>query len=169
MFPTRALDAHEVPANVAVQIYVHPAGNTLHLLIRAPLAAMRDLAFPLKGPGYLDFARIKTEPRDAARIWIADYIRIYEDARELPEETIVATRISLPSDRSFVAYDSALAGVMSPPPPDETEVMWDQLKLDVLLEVPIDERARAILDRPDARAPGRLDDQRDALRDAVGH
>jgi len=137
-----SMDAHEVPGNVAVQIYVHPAGNTLRLLIRAPLAAMRDLAFPLKGPGYLDFARIKTEPRDAARIWIADYIRIYEDSKELPEESIVATRISLPSDRSFVTYDSALAGVMSPPAPNETEVMWDQLKLDVLLEVPSRTRTR---------------------------
>ncbi len=146
-FPTGALDAHEVPANVAVQIYVHPAGNTLRMLVRAPLAAMRDFAFPLKGPGYLDFARIKTEPRDAARIWIADYIRIYEDTQELPEETIVATRISLPSDRSFVAYDSALASVMSPPPPNETDVMWDQLKLDVLLEVPItNENARFSID-----------------------
>ena len=142
-----SMDAHEVPGNVAVQIYVHPAGNTLRLLIRAPLAAMRDLAFPLKGPGYLDFARIKTEPRDAARIWIADYIRIYEDSKELPEESIVATRISLPSDRSFVTYDSALAGVMSPPAPNETEVMWDQLKLDVLLEVPItNENARFSID-----------------------
>ena len=136
--PSGALQAHEVPANVAVQIYVHPSGNTLRLLIRAPLAAMRDFAFPLKGPGYLDFARIQNEPRDAARIWIADYIRIYEDSRELPEENIVATRISLPSDRSFIAYDSALASVMSPSLPNETEVMWDQLKLDVLLEVPIE-------------------------------
>jgi hypothetical protein len=142
-----SMDAHEVPGNVAVQIYVHPAGNTLRLLIRAPLAAMRDLAFPLKGPGYLDFARMGTEPRDAARIWIADYIRIYEDSRELPEETLIATRISLPSDRSFVTYDSALAGVMSPPPANETEVMWDQLKLDVLLEVPItNQNARFSID-----------------------
>ena len=108
---------------------------------------MRDLVFPLKGPGYLDFARLQTEPRDAARIWIADYIRIYEDTRELPEENIVATRISLPSDRSFVSYDSALVGVMAPPPPNETEVMWDQLKLDVLLEVPIEnENARFSID-----------------------
>ena len=147
LLPSGSINAHEVPANVAVQIYVHPSGNTLRLLIRAPLAAMRDLVFPLKGPGYLDFARLQNEPRDAARIWIADYIRIYEDTRELPEENIVATRISLPSDRSFVSYDSALAGVMSPPPPGETEVMWDQLKLDVLLEVPIEnENARFSID-----------------------
>jgi hypothetical protein len=146
-FPSGAADAHEVPANVAVQIYVRPDGSKLRLLIRAPLGAMRDLDLPLKGPGYLDFARLGTQANDAARIWIADYIRLYEDTRELPEETIVATRIALPSDRSFVTWDSALAGFSAAPLPAETEVMWDQLKLDVLLEVPIsDAGARFSID-----------------------
>ena len=146
-FPAGAVDAHEVPANVAVQIYVRPDGSKLRLLIRAPLAAMRDLDLPLKGPGYLDFSRLGTQPNDAARIWIADYIRLYEGTRELPEETIVATRISLPTDRAFVSYDSALASLSAAPLPAETEVMWDQLKLDVLLEVPItDQRARISID-----------------------
>ena len=131
------LVAHEVPSNVAVQIYVHPDGSKLRLLIRAPLSAMRDIDWPQKGPGYLDFARLAEQPHNAARLWIADYIRIYEDGRELPEETILATRVSLPSDRSFVSYDSALASVQSPRLPDDTEVVWNQLKLDVLMEVPI--------------------------------
>lgn len=104
---------------------------------------MRDLNLPLKGPGYLDFSRLGAQTGDAARVWIADYIRLYENDRELPEETIIATRVSLPSDRSFVSYDSALASIMSPPLPADTEVMWDQLRLDVLLEVPISD--------PDAR------------------
>jgi hypothetical protein len=145
--PAGTLDAHEVPASVAVQIYIRPSGSTLRLLIRAPLGAMRDLDLPLKGPGYLDFARLGTQPNDAARIWIADYIRLYEGSQELPEENIVATRIALPSDRSFVSYDSALAGFRAAPLPNETEVMWQQLKLDVLLEVPItDENARFSID-----------------------
>ena len=141
------LGAHEVPGNVAVQIYVHPDSSRLRLLIRVPLSAMRDVDWPQKGPGYLDFSRLAEQPRDAARLWIADYIRIYEDGQELPEETILATRVSLPSDRSFVTYDSALAGVQSPRLPDGTEVMWNQLRLDVLLEVPItNPRARFSID-----------------------
>jgi hypothetical protein len=141
------LVAHEVPSNVAVQIYVHPDGSKLRLLIRAPLAAMRDLDWPQKGPGYLDFARLGEQPQNAARLWIADYIRIYEDGRELPEETILATRVSLPSDRSFVSYDSALASVQSPRLADDTEVVWNQLRLDVLMEVPItNARARFSID-----------------------
>ena len=145
--PSGNTTAHEVPANVAVQIYVRPTGSTLRLLIRAPLAAMRDLDVPLKGPGYLDFSRLGTQMNDAARVWIADYIRLYENDQELPEETIVATRVSLPSDRSFVSYDSALAGIHAPRLPDDTEVMWDQLRLDVELQVPItDEKSRFSLD-----------------------
>jgi hypothetical protein len=147
LLPSGGLEAHEVPANVAVQIYVHPDGSKLRLLIRAPLAAMRDFDWPLKGPGYLDFARLAEQPHNAARLWIADYIQIYEDGQELPEETIVATRVSLPSDRSFVSYDSALVSVQSPRLADDTEVMWNQLKLDVLMEVPItNARARFSID-----------------------
>jgi hypothetical protein len=131
------LNAHEVPANVAVQIYVKAEGTRLRLLVRAPLEAMRDLNFPLVGPGFLDFSRLADQPRDAAKTWIADYIRLFENGRELPEETVVATRISLPSDRSFVSYDSALASVQSPPLSADTQVPWQQLRLDALLEVPI--------------------------------
>ena len=146
-FPSGRVDAHEVPANVAVQIYVRPEGKTLRLLIRAPLGAMRDLDLPLRGPGYLDFSRLGSQTTDAARVWIADYIRLYEDGRELPEETIVATRVSLPSDRSFASFDAALAAVLSPPLPAETDVMWNQLRLDVLMEVPISsERSRFSID-----------------------
>jgi hypothetical protein len=146
-FPAGNIGAHEVPANVAVQIYVHPDGSTLRILIRAPLAAMRDLNLPLRGPGYLDFAQLTNQTNDAARLWIANYIRLFEEGRELPEETVVATRVSLPSDRSFISYDSALASVRSPKLPDDTEVMWNQLRLDALLEVPItNPRARFSID-----------------------
>ncbi len=145
--PSGGVQAHEIPANAAVLIYVRPEGSTLRLLIRAPLGTMRDMDFPLLGPGYLDFSRLGTQPNDAARKWLADYIRLYENSRELPEETIVATHISLPSDRSFVSWDSAFASVRSAPLPAATEVMWTQLNLDVLLEVPItDARARFSID-----------------------
>ena len=145
--PSGVGEAHEVPANVAVQIYVKPEGQTLRLLVRAPLSAMRDVVFPLKGPGYLDFARLDQQPMDAARLWIADYIRLFENGRELPEESVVAARVTLPGDRSFVSYDSALASVRASQLGADTEVMWDQLRLDVLLEVPItDQDARFSID-----------------------
>ncbi len=129
--------AHEVPANVAVQIYVHPQDGMLRLLVRAPLASMRDLELPLRGPGYLDFDKLGSQAFDAARIWIADYLRLFENDEELPDERIVAVQLSLPSDRSFASYDAALAHIQGPPVDPATEIVPGQLHLDVLLEVPI--------------------------------
>lgn len=145
--PPGALGAHEVPANVAVQVYVRPEGNRLRLLVRAPAEAMRDIVWPLRGPGYLDFARLGGQARDAAQLWIANYLTLYEDDRELPDETVVAARLSLPSDRSFVTWGSALASVLGPPLPAETEIVWNQAFVDALLEIPIaDPDARFSID-----------------------
>lgn len=129
--------AHEVPANVAIQLYVQPHGQVLRVVVRAPLNAMRDLILPLRGPGYLDLSRLGSIPRDAAKLWIADYLTLYEGARELPDETVIAARISLPSDRSFVSFDSAFATVTGPALPEATEIVPAQALIDVLLEVPI--------------------------------
>lgn len=146
MVPTMA-NAHEVPASVAVQVYVRPEGNRLRLLVRAPLEAMRDIVWPLRGPGYLDVARLGSLPREAAQLWIAGYLTLYEEDRLLPPETVVAARVSLPSDRSFASYDAALAGILGPPLPGETEIVWNQTFLDALLEVPIaDPNARFSID-----------------------
>ena len=43
-------------------------------------------------------------------------------------------RASIPSDQSFSSYDQALAHVLGPPLPDDTEIFWQQAMLDVLFE-----------------------------------
>jgi len=45
--------AHEVPTDVVIQAIVKPENDTLNLLVRVPLEAMRDVNFPQTGPGYL--------------------------------------------------------------------------------------------------------------------
>lgn len=129
--------AHEVPANVAVQAYVKPEQDRLRVLVRIPLVSVRDIDFPLRGPGYLDLAQAPPLLLEAAKLWIADYMVFFEDGTRLPEEDVVAARVSLPSDRSFASYDAALASILGPPLPVETEVPWQQALMDVLLEVPI--------------------------------
>jgi len=47
------------PVDVTVQALVKPAGEQLHLLIRVPLKAMRDVEFPERGPGFLDLDELK--------------------------------------------------------------------------------------------------------------
>jgi hypothetical protein len=120
-----------------VHAFLKPSGNRLHLLVRAPLVAMRDVDFPKRGPGYLDLARAGTTLRDAATMWIARDIELYEGDTRLPPPQIAAIQVSLPSDRSFAFYEDAMAHVAGPALADDTEIYWNQAMLDVLLEYPI--------------------------------
>lgn len=137
-------EAHEVPASVAVQVYVRPVGDRLSILARVPLAAMRDFDFPLLDDGvHLDIGRADTLLVQAAKTWIADYIAFFEDGRPLPAETVLRARISLPTDRSFAMYETAVASIAGARLPDEVRLPRGQALLDAMLEVPItSERAR---------------------------
>ena len=88
----RAPDAHEIPSDVTVQIIVAPAGDRLHVLVRAPLEAMQDVQFPTVGPGYLDVPRADAALRNAAMLWLADAIELYENGRRLARPRLVAAR-----------------------------------------------------------------------------
>jgi hypothetical protein len=138
---------HDIPARVTVLAFLKPEGHTLRVLVRAPLEAMRDISFPLRGLGYLDLARAGPLLLDAANLWIASGLTVEENGRELMDSRIVATRVSLPSDRSFESYATALANTFSPLPP-ETEIVWQQAMLDVLLEYPIDTDRSSFSIRP---------------------
>ncbi len=135
--PSSRVSAHDIPATVVVRIFVKPEGQRLRLLVRVPLEAMRDIQWPLRGPGYLELARVDPLLRDAARLWIANYLELYEGDVRLGHEEIVAARVSLPSDRSFDSYQHALAQVIGPPLPVSTEIIWQQAMLDLLFEYPI--------------------------------
>src|SRR5690606_14940347 len=55
--PPASPAAHEIPPRVTVQVFVKPEGERLRVLVRAPLAAMRDIQFPETEDGSLDIAR----------------------------------------------------------------------------------------------------------------
>ena len=128
--------AQPIRSNVTVQALVKPEGRQLRLLVRAPLGAIRDADVPTYGIGFLDLAAAQRPLRDAVRRWIAD-VEIFENGELLGVPRVAAARVSLPSDRSFVTYEAALAHVRSPPLPVETELYWEQAVLDVLFEYPI--------------------------------
>ena len=129
--------AHDIPSSVTIRVYLKPEGRILRLLVRAPLEAMRDLEFPLRGLGFLDLATARPRLEQAATQWIADYLTVTESGRDLPEPRLIAVQASLPSDRSFQSYDEALAHLLGPPLAPETELPWRQAMLDVLFEYPI--------------------------------
>jgi len=130
--------AHEIPNDVAIQAFLKPEGEHLNLLVRAPMKAMRDVVFPERRPGYLDFDKVAPLLPDAATLWIADSIELFENDARLGNPKVVAARVSLESDRSFGAYEQALANTVSGPRlTNSTDVVWNQTMLDVLLEYPI--------------------------------
>jgi HupE/UreJ protein len=129
--------AHDVAPDVAVQAFLRPEGPRLRLLVRVPLVALRDVVYPTRGPVYLDLARADASLRQAATLWIADAVELYEDDERLPAPGIASVRVSLPSDRSFASWDQALAHVTGEPLPADTEIYWSQAMLDVLFEYPI--------------------------------
>jgi len=129
--------AHDIPNDVTVQMFVKPDGQRMRLIVRVPLKAMRDINFPLRGQGYLDLARVQDLLPGAAKLWIAGFIEVYEGDALLPNLQVISTRISLPSDPSFISYESALAHITGPPLPDSTDVSGDQTMLDVMFESPI--------------------------------
>jgi len=138
MFATLSgVSAHDIPNDVTVQVFVKPDGARLHLLVRAPLRACRDVDFPKRGPGYLDLARADASLRDAATQWISDSVQLYEGDSVLPKPRVVEARVSLESDKSFASYEEALAHVTGARLPDDTELYWNQGLLDVLFEYPI--------------------------------
>ena len=132
------LVAHEVPNEVTVQAFVRPQGQTLTLVMRAPLKSMRDIDIPSAANGFLDFSRIDKALNDAAVIWIRDFIEVYENGQRLSTPRITATRASLPGDRSFETYEQAMAYITTGPRlGQETQIYWEQGLMDVVFEYPI--------------------------------
>jgi mono/diheme cytochrome c family protein len=133
----RPLAAHEVPARADVLMLARADSSRLRLLVRVPLESVRDIDFPLWRGEYLDIARASPLLHEAATIWIAGYLELFEGDLRLPMGEVRATRISLRSDRAFDTFDGALRHASSAPLPNAVELPWRQAMLDVVLEYPV--------------------------------
>src|SRR5262249_10203692 len=102
-----------------------------------PLRAMRDVNFPLRGPGFLEISKADQFLNDAAILWIAGNVEIYEGEHRLGPPRLLAARVSLPSDLSFASYDGAMQHTLGSLLSAETDIPWDQAMMDVLFEYPI--------------------------------
>src|SRR5262245_31828186 len=140
--------AHDVPSDVRIQAFLKPEGQRLRLLVRVPLASMNDIPWPTAGVFLkLSDPEMGIALQDGAKDWIADRIEIYEDERPLGKPRLARVRVSLPSDISFDAYDSALRTVLGPPLPNDTELVRNQAMVDALFEYPIaSDRSRFSID-----------------------
>ena len=131
---------HEIPNEVTVYTFLKPEGQRLMFLVRAPMKALRDVEVPRRDgvyQGYIDLERADRALHDAATQWIADFVKLYEEGQQLPYPEVMAVRASLPSDRSFLSYEQALAHITGPPLPVETNLVWEEGLLDVAFTMPI--------------------------------
>lgn len=140
--------AHEIPSRVTVLAFVKPEADRLRVVVRVPLESMRDIEWPERPLGYLDLAQAQGLTHNAARLWIADYLELYENGSTLPAPRIIGTRISLPSDRAFGTYETALGTALGPPLATDIDVPWNQTSLDVVLDYPIASATSSFSMRP---------------------
>ncbi len=140
--------ADEIPSRVAVQAFINPEGNQLNVLLRVPMDAFGEIDFPLQGnPGNLIISRAQNALETAAYTYVLGAVRFYEGDALLEDAKLQTVRVSLPSNRSFTDYDSALANINSAPLPDETNLYWRQGMLDVLITYPVQsEQSRFSID-----------------------
>jgi hypothetical protein len=70
-------------------------------------------------------------------MWLVPGFEVFEDGTLVGRPRLTAVRLSLPSDRSFVAYEAALAHIDRPAPPVDGDVHWQQAALDAILDYEI--------------------------------
>ena len=131
------LAAHDIPNDITIQAFLKPDGQRLRLLVRVPLSAMRDIVYPKRGPEYVDLPLVEDALRNAATTWVASDLDVYEGATRLTGAQVTEVRASLPSDKAFGSYDTALAHLTGRPLAPETPFVWNQGLLDVLLDYSI--------------------------------
>jgi hypothetical protein len=136
--PTWSGEAHEIPADVTLQSFVRAQADTLRMIVRAPLVSMRDYDFPTREPGYLEIGEAEPLVQEAASIWVAEYVSMFENGEPLGRPTVAAARLAIPGDRAFASYERALANVRSEPLSDDVGLPPEQAMIDVLLEWPIE-------------------------------
>ena len=135
--PGREAWAHDIPSDVKLLVFLKPEAQQLTLLVRVPMAALREIDVPLRPGGFIDLPRAEPALRESVAVWLLDNLALFEEGQPLPRPTIVQARISLAADRSFSDYGRALAHLAAPRIADAEQLYWNQQLLDVQLQLPI--------------------------------
>lgn len=123
--------AHDIPADVRLSSLARVEGQSLVLLIRAPMSAMREADIPLVG-SYLDMQRAGPALEVAAQLWFVDRIKVTTADGQSATPTLTHVRVSLASDTAFNAWESATQHMHAPPLQDR-DLVWQQQFLDARL------------------------------------
>lgn len=143
--------AHEMPARVALRGYVAPRDGLVRVALRLPLAALRDLEFPLRPDGSLALDAARPRIDEGIRTWILPSLTLESGTAPLGPWRVAAWRVAAPGDRTFDAWasvreagdsagnaasrDARSPGAAAAPDP-EIPLRWQEALLDLWLEVP---------------------------------
>ena len=127
-----------VPEVVNVKAFAKEETGRVELLIRVPLAAVKDVQFPTRGDGdTLDLPALKSMLPGAAKYWIAGAFDVFDRGERLAAPEVGDTVIAISSDQSFNSYESALAHFTSPDLPPQEQLFWQQVWFDIRLVYPL--------------------------------
>jgi hypothetical protein len=140
--------AHEIPRDATIHAFVRPNGQKLQLIFRAPLAVVRDIAFPENAQGYLQVESLMPMLPNLVAAQIGSTVELNEHDHVLPPPRVAAVQIAIESDRSFTSFDEALAHVTGPKLRNDANLVWSQVYLDVLFEYSIQSDRSAFSIRP---------------------
>jgi hypothetical protein len=125
--------AHEFKLDLAMSTFVRIEPTEAHLLARVPLELLRAVRFPTRGPE-IDLAG-SADAMQRATALVMRELALTENGNALTPR-LVSARLSLPSDRSFTAWDAAARHVAAAIEPD-TRIVVEQGYFDVHLAYPI--------------------------------
>jgi hypothetical protein len=127
--------AHDIPGELLLRAYLRAEGETLHFVVRVPLALLQGIGFPKRGPGFLELGELGDSLTRAAQA-VARELTLYRDRVRLTPDR-AAMRISQPSENAFGSFEQARDHIAGPPLPATTDVFWNQGYFDVHLKYPI--------------------------------
>jgi xanthosine utilization system XapX-like protein len=144
-----------IPEVVNVKVFAHVENSGLDLVVRVPLAAVKDIQFPVRGEaGYLDLDALPSILPGAADQWIAGGFEVFDHDEPVSRPEVDQPRISLISDQSFDSYQSALDHLAGPPVPAGENLFLDQAWFDMRLRYRLASNQPAVAIDPKVAAWG---------------
>lgn len=140
--------AHDIPASATLQGWVRPQAQSVEMVVRIPLRALRDVEYPQRGPGYLDMPRARSAIEEGVERWVPQAFDLRVNGAPAPPASLKGWRVSLESERPYASWQSARAHVGAPALPDQVQVPWDQVMIDVLLAWPVSAPTQALAIEP---------------------
>ena len=123
-----------IPDVVNIKAFARLENGSLDLLVRVPLAAVKDIQFPTRGEaGYLDLQALASMLPGAADHWIAGGFEVFDHDEPVSRPEVDQPRLALISDQSFDSYQSAIDHLDAAPVAATENLFLDQVWFDMRL------------------------------------